>query len=130
MNLALGNVASCPLNADSVWTLKNCIIEDLEQVGFGLSLDPLDRTDMPTDCRLLGLLLRAAEDPDVGLGNFSRGVRVGPGARMPRLPALYKPMKKWRLADQADPWTSLKAIKMETPHGAQFILQSEIWQTR
>ena len=34
-----------------------------------------------------------------GLG----GVRVGPGARLPRLPALYKPKTKWRLTDQGDP---------------------------
>ena len=38
----------------------------------------------------------------MGLGDYAQGVRVGPGTRMPRLPALYKPKKKWRLASQAD----------------------------
>ena len=56
------------------------IIEDLEQVRFGLSHDALDRSDMPIDNGFLDLLFTAAEDPDVGLGNFSRGVRAGPGA--------------------------------------------------
>ena len=28
---------------------------------------------------------------------------VGPGARLPRLPALYPPKRKWRLLEQADP---------------------------
>ena len=48
------------------------IIEDLEQVRFDLSRDPSDRSNMPIDYRLLDLLISAAEDPDVGLGNFSR----------------------------------------------------------
>ena len=38
----------------------------------------------------------------MGLGEIVQGVRVGPGTRLPRLPALYKPKKKWRLASQAD----------------------------
>ena len=33
---------------------------------------------------------------------FSQGVRVGPSVRMPRLPALYRPKRKWRAA-QSDP---------------------------
>ena len=48
-------------------------------------------------------MLRAAEDPEVHLGSFAEGVRVGPGARLPRLPALYARKKKWRLPEQADP---------------------------
>ena len=57
---------------------------------------------MPIDYRFLDFLLRIAKDPEVSIGEFSQGVRVGPGTRMPRLPALYKPKKKWRLASQAD----------------------------
>ena len=48
------------------------------------------------------VLVRIAKDPEASVGEFSQGVRVGPGTRMPRLPALYKPKKKWRLASQAD----------------------------
>ena len=59
--------------------------------------------EVPIDFRYLDLLLKAAEDPEVGLGQFSQGVRVGPSVRMPRLPALYRPKRKWRLAAQADP---------------------------
>ena len=39
----------------------------------------------------------------MALGSFSLGVRVGPGIRMPQLPALYKPMRRWRLPEQMDP---------------------------
>ena len=59
--------------------------------------------DVPTDYRFLDVLLRAADDPEVGLGEYAQGVKVGPGTRMPRLPALYKPQKKWRLPSQVDP---------------------------
>ena len=49
------------------------------------------------------MLLQIADDPEIGLGDYSQGVRVGPGNRMPRLPALFRPKKKWRLASQFDP---------------------------
>ena len=42
------------------------------------------------------------------IGQFARGVRVGPGARMPRLPALYRPKRKWKLASQASPLDDLE----------------------
>ena len=49
------------------------------------------------------LLLDVAEDPEVGLGDFASGVRVGPGARLPRILALYSGKKKWSLLKQMDP---------------------------
>ena len=76
---------------------------NLASMGIDLERSTGDRDDVPIDFRFLDLLLRAAEDPEVGIGNFAKGVRVGPGVRMPRLPALYKRKKKWRLASQADP---------------------------
>ena len=54
------------------------------------------------------LLLKAAKDPDVGLGDFASGVHVGPRARLPRAPALYPPKKRWRLPKQADPFDHLE----------------------
>ena len=53
--------------------------------------------------RFLDLLLRAAQDPDRQLGSFAQGVKVGPGTRMPRHPALYRPKRKWRLDSQRGP---------------------------
>ena len=34
---------------------------------------------------------------------FARGVRVGPGVRLPRLPALYSKKKRWQLPEQKYP---------------------------
>ena len=55
---------------------------------------------MPIDFRLIDLLLRASKDPEVALATIAEGVRVGPGARLPRLPALYPKKRKWRLPEQ------------------------------
>ena len=49
------------------------------------------------------LLLRASADPEVHPGAFAQGVKVGPGTRMPRLPALHRPKRRWRLESQMDP---------------------------
>ena len=62
-----------------------------------------DRDDVSIDFRFMQLVLDLAGDPEVALGSFSPGVRVGPGIRMPRLPALYKPKRRWRLPEQMDP---------------------------
>ena len=51
-----------------------------------------------------------AGDPEVHLGDFSLGVRVGPGARLPRLPALYPAKKRWRLTEQGDPRNYLEQV--------------------
>ena len=62
-----------------------------------------DRTDLPIDFRFPAFLLKASEDPEVSLGSFASGARVGPGARLPRLPALYAQKRKWRLPRAAEP---------------------------
>ena len=62
-----------------------------------------DREDLPIDFCFLQLLLQAAGDPEASIGEFARGVRVGPGARLPRLPALYAKKRKWKLAEQSKP---------------------------
>ena len=36
-------------------------------------------------------------------GDFARGVRVGPGARLPRLPTLCARKRKWKLREQNNP---------------------------
>ena len=57
----------------------------------------------PIDFRYLDLSLQCRIRPRSGLGDDARGVRVAPGCCLPRLLALYKPKKKWWLAEQADP---------------------------
>ena len=68
-----------------------------------MKFSPQDRTDLPIDNRFLELLLDASGDPEVGLELFARGVRVGPGSRLPRFPALYAKKKRWQLPEQRYP---------------------------
>ena len=95
--------------------LKNELVTDLEEHGLDLGRKQGDREDLPIDFRFLGLPLKTAEDPEIGLGDFAQGVRVGPGSRMPRLPALYRPKRRWRLASQTDP----RAYLDEEDHSAE-----------
>ena len=57
--------------------------------GIYLRKENEDRGDVRIDYnRFLDLLLRAVKDPQFSLGDSARGVRVGPGRRLPRQPAL------------------------------------------
>ena len=90
MDLALGRVEKCPFPSESVRELKGEIIGLLSSRGLNLNRASGDRNELPIDFRFLALLLRASEDPDTQLRNFPQGVKVEPGTRMPRNPALYK----------------------------------------
>ena len=74
---------------DEILQLKQAVIDVAGRAGFRILRKSGDRSDVPIDYRFLDMLLRAAEDPEVGLGDYAQGVKVGPGTRMPRLPALY-----------------------------------------
>ena len=98
-----GKIQSSPFPPAEVAEFKQQVIDTAARSGYQIVRRAGDRTDVPIDYRFRNLLLRVAEDPEVGLGEYAQGVRVGPGTRMPRLPALFKPKKKWRLPSQADP---------------------------
>ena len=85
-----------PFPSDEVKNLKAGVVQCDEAA---------DRTNTPIDFRFLQLLLTVAGDPD-----FSLGVRVGPGARLPRLPALYPAKKRWRLSEQGNPRNYLEQV--------------------
>ena len=100
--LAMGQVTESPFEEEAVTRLKEQVVRSLAEQGLHLNRHPEDREDLPVDYRFLQLLLTAAEDPEVSIGEFARGVRVGPGARLPRQPALYPANKKWSLKQQYD----------------------------
>ena len=95
-----GKVSSSPFSPESIAALNFDVVSDLASQGTSLMPSDEDRKDIPFDYRFLQLLLTAAQDPEVYLGPFASGVRVGPRARLPRLSALYPPKKKWRLLQQ------------------------------
>ena len=103
VSLAMEKIEQCPFPPEDVADLERVIIKVAADGGFPMRKKAGDRVNVPMDFRFLDVLLRLADDPEIGLGEYAQGVRVGPGTRMPRLPALYKPKKKWRLASQVDP---------------------------
>ena len=62
--------------------------------------------------RLFQGLLKHLGDPEVGLGDFTAGVPVGVGIKMPRLPAIFEPRRHWALAEQREPgaWPSVEEL--------------------
>ena len=106
MKLGLGQVDKCPFDVNSVSELKQQVVETLQRDGFHMSRTSNDRVDVPIDLRFLAALLTAAQDPEVVLGDFACGVRVGPGVRLPRLPALYPAKRKWSFPEQSKPTRS------------------------
>ena len=79
-SLALGKISECPFSPDTIQRgLAARVLSLTRQEG--------DREDIRLDFRNPDLLLRASRDPEVALGSFAGGVRVGPGTRLPRLPS-------------------------------------------
>ena len=98
----------------------------------GLSLPRLvgDLDELPMDFRFIDLLLRASGDPGHHLGGFAQGVKVGPGTRMPRLPALYRRRRRWRLPEQRDPLSCLEDERQSEKPGDRTMRPLLAWQTR
>ena len=121
-DLAPGRVKECPFPSEAVRERKAGIVEATSARGLNLHGEEDDRNELPIDFRFLGLLLRASEDPDTQLVNFAQGVKVGPGTRVPRNPALYRPKRKWRLESQRGPtnWQQEEERQSEAPRRQNF----------
>ena len=128
--LAMGKINTCPFRRTEVDKLKQEIIQSALEHGFSLERKSGDRADVPIEYRFLQLLLQLSGDPEVGLGEYSQGVRFGPGTRMPRLRALYKPKRKWRLASQYDPNDYLEKVAEQSSVWRQNYSSLETFETQ
>ena len=72
-DLAMGKIDSCPFPLDDVAELKRSVIGAAAGFGHQIERRPGDRSDVPIDYRFLDLLLRVAEVPEVGLGEYAQG---------------------------------------------------------
>ena len=103
VEFSVGHIKKSPFSKESIAELEGAVIGLAKSYGLELRRGTDDRSDVPIDSRFMQILLGLAGDPEVSLGTFAPGVRVGPGARLPRLPALYKAKRRWRLPEQTDP---------------------------
>ena len=69
--LALVKVKECPFKPADVQELKNVVTVKLASLGMDLTRCSGDRNEVPIGFRFLDLLLRAADDPEVGPGSFA-----------------------------------------------------------
>ena len=77
LKLTLGKVEAPTFEPEAVAKLKHRVVTGLSEQGYSMRSTTQDRTDLPIDQRFLELLLEASGC----LGQFARGVRVGPGVR-------------------------------------------------
>ena len=115
MNLAIGRVNDSPFPKDAVESLKERISRHLDESGTPLERHEEDRSEMPIDFRFRDQMLRAAQDPDRGIGEFAL-----------RLPALYRPKRRWKSAGQGDPEDYLVEHVLETAWRSNYQTVSEL----
>ena len=78
VDLAMGKVEESPFPPDEILQLKQTVIDVAARAGICFLRKSGDRVDVPIDYRFLDVLLRAADDPEIGLGEYAQGVKVGP----------------------------------------------------
>ena len=73
VDLAMGKVEASPFPPDEILQLKQTVIDVAGRAGLRILRKSGDRMDVPIDYRFLDILLRAADDPEVGLGDHAHG---------------------------------------------------------
>ena len=76
MELSLGEVSKSLCTSHSISELKNEVARQARLHGMELQRAEGHRNDVPTDFRLMDLVLKLAGDPESGLGEYAQGVRV------------------------------------------------------
>ena len=95
--------------------------------GLSLTREEYDREDIPLDFRCLDFLLRASRDPEVALGSFAGGVRVGPRTRLPTT-VPFEEKVGWQIRKTQR--TTEKRSSRGTRPGGRTAPRSQHFQTR
>ena len=70
VDLAMGKVEESPFPSDEIQQLKQSVIDVAARAGIPILRKSGDRVDVPIDYRFLDVLLRSADDPEIGLGEL------------------------------------------------------------
>ena len=100
MKLAVGCVDSMPFSDELINAGRELLFTALEFAGSKLPVRER-QAGQPFFLAAIEELLRISGDPDsrayyTSRRSFARGVRVGPGAKLPRVPAVFDKKLKWR----------------------------------
>lgn len=106
MKLAVGCVDSMPFSDDLINAGRDLLFTALEFAGSKLPVRER-QAGQPFFLAAIEELLRISGDPDsrayhTSRHSFARGVRVGPGAKLPRVPAVFDKKLKWRQYREED----------------------------
>ena len=130
VSLASGKVTECPFPSEEISILNRELLGIASQNGFRMNGKCGDRADVPINFRFLQMLLQIADDPEIGLGDYSQGVRVGPGNRMPRLPALFRRRKSGAWHHSSTLWTIWKDLLILRRFGGGTTRRCSLWNNK
>lgn len=120
MKLAAGKVNDCPFPRAAVEDGRQLVFVALEMAGAKLDV----RTRAPDQPFYLGAieeLLRISGDPDhkaysSATNSFAKGVRLGVGAKLPRVPAVFERKTTWK--NMRMTWLKLICVKTISPQSS------------
>eukprot|EP00435_Cladocopium_sp_Y103_P010320 s1590_g2.t1 len=100
MQLATGRISECPFTSDVVAEGRELIFTGLEFAGAKLPVREVP-PNQPFFLAAIEELLRLSGDPDYkalynSSASFAKGVRLGAGSELPRVPAVFERKEKWR----------------------------------
>ena len=106
MQLAAGCVVECPFTNDMVAEGRELIFTALELAGTKLPVREVP-PNQPFFLAAIEELLRISGNPDYKAFHsssvpFAKGVRLGAGSRLPRVPAVFERKEKWRKYAEED----------------------------
>ena len=109
IRLACGQFDSSPFSEEALREGRALLAETVaKESSFSIEQLLEVQENQPFLLRLLGELLRLVGDPDFRIyfsslaGNFWDGVPVGPGAKMPRTPAVFERKVRFRQYDDSE----------------------------
>ena len=76
VELSLGKVSKSPFAADPIVDFVGEVIKLARSYGVELHRSGDDRNDVAIDFRCMQLVLNLADDLEIGIGEYSPGVRV------------------------------------------------------
>ena len=123
MRLAAGQVTECPFSEEMLSAGRQLIWAELRAANCTLPVEELT-PGQPFYLAAIEEILRLAGGPDFaayfsGKDSFAKGVRLGVGVDLPRVPAVFTAKKSWRKYENEldspgvrDNWVRLKSLGM------------------
>ena len=136
LKLAAGQVMDCPFSNKMLAAGRQLIWRELRLANCSLPVE--ERTSgQPFYLAAIEEILRLAGDPDyaaffTGKDSFAKGVRLGVGVELPRVPAVFAAKTSWRKYEEEldSPGVRENYLSAKTHAHAQFEKEAELGAMR